>query len=71
MTLQEAQQFIGKKVRINWGPLDRPARKNETIPMDTITVIKGVFITCHNEVFAVCDEPITCPVDVRRLSLYE
>jgi len=52
MTLQEAtEKFLGKVCNVNWGPLDRPVRKNEAIPVDTINVmVTNIYENCYGEV---------------------
>lgn len=72
MNLLEAQKFVGKRVNINWGPLDRPIRKNETIPQETVCIeVESIYENCHNEILAFMKNTIMVPVRVERLSLYE
>lgn len=75
MTLQQAKdQFLNKVCDVNWDPIDRPARKNEAIPVDTVGVtVLHIYENCYGEVLfeAVSDcsavRKVCTPFSVKRL----
>jgi hypothetical protein len=77
MTLQEAtEKFLGKLCNVNWGPLDRLARKNEAIPVDTVNVtVTDIYENCYGEVLFLGEtkelRKVTMPFSVDRLQLVD
>ena len=74
MTLQEAtEKFLGKICNVSWGPLDRPERKGEAIPVDTINVtVTNIHENCYGEVLFLGEatsRKIATPFSVNRLKL--
>lgn len=68
MTLDEAtKQFLNKECDIHWGPLDRPARKNESFPSPTRVVVSEIFLTCYGDIMFRCTDRIYTPFSVQRL----
>lgn len=69
MTLQEAKEkYLNKICDIGWGPIDRPTRKGETIPNDTVGVyITDVYENCYGSILFRCKDKIYVPFEVTRL----
>lgn len=74
MTLQQAtEHFLNKVCDVNWEPIDRPARKNEAIPVDTKNiVVTKVYENCYGEILfeADCNHlvyKVCTPFSVKRL----
>ena len=69
MTLTEAKEkFEGGTFDVSWGPLDRPLRKGETVPMNTTNIaVKEVFENCYGEILFLTEDKLFMPFDVRRL----
>jgi hypothetical protein len=70
MTLLEAKEkYLDKTCNVYWGPLDRPERKGESIPVPTKVQIKSVYQNAYNEVFFTCYDTLHMPFSVLRLQL--
>jgi hypothetical protein len=72
MTVTEAtEKYLNKTCNVYWGPLDRPERKNESIPKDTTNVIVNhIYEDCYGEILFLCDK-LTIPFNIKRLIIKE
>ena len=70
MTLLDAKEkYLDKTCNVYWGPLDRPERKGESIPVSTRVKVKSVYLTTYNEIFFTCYDTLHMPFNVSRLQL--
>lgn len=69
MTLTEAKEkYLNKLCDINWEPIDRPPRKNETVSQDTKdVVVTEIYENCHGQILFRCKDKIYMPFEVNRL----
>jgi len=69
MTLQEARDtYLNKVCDIDWSPIERASRPNETISRPTTDVlITNVYENCHKEIFFTCKDKIYTPFPIQRL----